>query len=138
MTLTEKQQTLIDHYSLIEDPAERFAAIVDRGRHVHPLPETVRTERNLVPGCTSRVWLTGSRVPGSEHWEFRVEAESPSIHGVAALLCELYSGATAGGILATEPAFVEALHIDRFLTPTRRNGLLQIRKRIVEIVTQPC
>ena len=138
MTLAEKQQALVDDYSIIEDPAERFAAIVDRGKHIPPLPEADRIDARLVPGCTSRVWLTGYRAADSDLWEFRIEAETPSIQGVAALLCELYSGATATEILSTEPSFIEAVRIDRFLTPTRLNGLRQIRKKIVELVSRPC
>ena len=137
MTLAGKQQVLIDDYSFIEDPAERFAAMVARKRQAPPLPDAERIDENLVSGCASRVWLTGHRDPASGRWEFRVEAESPSIQGVASILCELYSGASAAEILSTEPFFVEALRVDRFLTPTRLNGLRQIRKRILELVSAP-
>jgi cysteine desulfuration protein SufE len=135
MSLIEKQRELIDDYSIIEDPVERFSAIVDRGRSAPPLPDEARSDEYLVPGCTSQVWLTGwlNSENGEPTCEFRVEADAPSVHGVAALLCDLYSGATPEEISAVEPECLTALGIDRQLTPTRMRGLGQVRKRIRDI-----
>ena len=62
MALAEKQQQLIEDYSIIEDPVERFAAIVDLGKKVHPISDEDRVDANLVPGCTSQVWMTGTEL----------------------------------------------------------------------------
>ena len=135
MTLEEKQRSLIEDYSLIEDPTERFTAIVDLGRKAPPYPEPERTEAHLVPGCTSRVWLTGwlEEGTGESLCQFRVDSETPSVHGVAALLCALYSGAPPAEVAAVEPEVLTALGIDRHLTPTRRRGLGNVRRRIREL-----
>lgn len=135
MTLEEKQRSLIEDYSLIEDPTERFSAIVDLGRKAPPYPEQERTEAHLVPGCTSRVWLTGWLEEGTAEsvCQFRVDSETPSVHGVATMLCALYSGASPAAVVAVEPVFLTALGIDRHLTPTRLRGLGNVRRRIREI-----
>jgi len=132
MGLREKQRELIEDYSIIEDTTERFSAIVDRGRRSAPLPETARGDGNLVPGCTSRVWLTGW-LDETGACQFRAEADAPSIHGVSALLCDLYSGAPPVEVVATEPECLAALQIDKMLSPTRLRGIAQIRRRIREI-----
>lgn len=132
MGLREKQAELIDDFSIIEDPVERFSAIVDRGRKALPLPDEARTDENLVPGCTSRVCLTGW-LDDSGFCQFRVEADAPSVLGVAALLCELYSDANPAEVIAIEPDCLTALGVDRQLTPTRMRGLGQVRVRIREI-----
>ncbi len=133
MDLAEKQRGLIEDFSLIEDPAERFAAIIDRGRRAPDYPDHARTDSRLVPGCASRVWLTGWQDDKDGTCEFRVDADAPSIQGVAALLCELYSGAPPEEVVAVEPECLEALGIHRQLTPTRLRGLAQVRRRIREI-----
>jgi cysteine desulfuration protein SufE len=133
MGLAEKQRSLIEDYSIIEDATERFAAIVDRGRRAVPLPEAARLDENLVPGCTSRVWLTGWRDEATGCCEFRAEADAPSVHAVACMLCELYGGATPEEVIAIEPECLSALQIDRMLSPTRLRGIGQIRRRIREI-----
>ncbi len=132
MGLREKQDGLIEDFSIIEDPVERFSAIVDRGRRSPPLPDEARDDDHLVPGCTSRVHLAGWR-DDAGHCQFRVEADAPSVHGVAALLCDLYSDAPPAEVIAVEPDCLTALGVDRQLTPTRMRGLGQVRRRIREI-----
>lgn len=131
MDLAEKQQQLIDDYSIIEDPAERFAAIVDLGKKAAPISDEDRVDANLVPGCTSQVWLTGTLEGGL--CQFHVDSDAPIIRGVAVFLCQMYSGETPSEVVAVEPECIERLGIDRQLTPTRANGLRQVRKRIREI-----
>ena len=132
MSLAEKQNNLIDDYLIIEDPAERFAAIVGLGRKMSDFPEKERDDSNLVPGCTSRVWLIG-HVDEDEKCHYQLDAEAPGIKGVAIMMVRLYSGEPTDEILAVEPEFVSALRIDRNLTPTRLNGLQHIRRRMIEI-----
>jgi cysteine desulfuration protein SufE len=131
VNLSESQQALIDDYLLIEDPQERFAAIVDRARSAPPFPEELRTEANRVPGCTSRVWLAGEVMDG-RCW-FQADAESGILKGVILFLVNLYSGHSPAEVAATEPECLKKLRIVDQLTPTRRNGLRHVRARMVEI-----
>ena len=131
MDLAEKQRTLIDDYSIIEDPLERFAAIVGLGKNASPLSDEDRIDANLVPGCTSQVWLVGKFEEGL--CQYQVDADAPTVKGVAVLLCKIYSGSTPAEVVAVEPECIEGLGIDRQMTPTRLNGLRQIRKRIRQI-----
>jgi cysteine desulfuration protein SufE len=64
------------------------------------------------------------------HCIFRSDAESPMVRGLVALLCELYSGATPEDIVATEPVLLEQLGLLRTLSPTRLNGLRNVRATI--------
>jgi cysteine desulfuration protein SufE len=56
-----------------------------------------------------------------------MDADSPLVKGLAALLCELYDGEAAAEIAATEPELFESLGFARTLSPTRLNGVAQIR-----------
>ena len=128
MSLPEKQRTLIERYLLIEDAHERLAAITSRGKKWPAVPESERTDAVLVPGCSSRVWLVGEIVDGV--CRFRMDADSPLVKGLAALLCELYDGAPASEVATVEPEITRALGLDRMLSPTRLNGLAAIRQTI--------
>jgi cysteine desulfuration protein SufE len=125
MSLAEKQRRLIDRYLLIEDPHERLAAVTARGKKWPSPRDDERVDANLVPGCSSRVWLIGEVTDGV--CRFRMDADSPLVKGLAALLCELYEGESAAGIAATEPELFETLGFARTLSPTRLNGVAQIR-----------
>lgn len=128
MSLAEKQQQLVADYSIIDDPQERLAAVVDQARRRPPLPETERTEANRVKGCVSLAWVVGEVHEGRCH--FRCDADSPLVRGLLVLLCDFYSGATAAEVAATEPALIEQIGLDRNLSPTRLNGLRSVRARI--------
>ena len=128
MTLAEKQQQMIDDLALIENPQERFSAMVDRARSRPPLPEAERTEANRVKGCVSLAWITAEVRDGRCH--FRCDADSPLVRGLLVLLCDLYSGATPAEVAATEPDLLEELGLAQNLSPTRLNGLRSVRAKI--------
>lgn len=128
MPLAEKQHQIIARYALIEDLHERLAALVARGQQWPEVAETERDEAHLVRGCVSPVWLAGS--VENSHCHFRVSAGSSVVKGLAALLAELYDGATPADIVAWEPGVIAGLRLDRQLSPTRLHGLAHIRAAI--------
>jgi cysteine desulfuration protein SufE len=128
MTPAERQADLIARYAIIPDVHERLAALTSRKSPLPLLSAEERTEANLVPGCISRVWLVG--FIEERHCRFRMDCDSAMVKGLARVLCEIYDNALPAEIVATEPDVFEALGIDRQLTPTRLNGLANIRARI--------
>ena len=134
MTPRQRQSALITRYAILPDAHERLAALTARRSSLPPLAPEARTDAMLVPGCVSRVWLAGTMENG--HCRFQMHAESALVKGLAAALCELYDDATPQEILDVEPEIFEALGIAANLTPTRLNGLANIRARIVEFARQ--
>ena len=130
MSLAEKQQSLIDDLNIIDDLHERLNAVVSRGAALK-LAEEHKIEANIVPGCVSRVWLHGDVVDGRTH--FACAAESPMVKGLAALLCELYTDADPQEVAVIEPNVWEGCGFTKMLSPTRLNGLANMRKRIREM-----
>jgi cysteine desulfuration protein SufE len=128
MSLAEKQQRLIAKYAIIEDAQERLGAIVSRGKKWPALRDEEKTDAQRVKGCVSQVWIVGERE--GDRCRFRVEADSPLVKGLVSVHCELYDGETAEEIVATEPAWVEALGLENRLSPTRLNGLASVRAAI--------
>ena len=128
MTLAEKQQQMIDDLALIENPQERFAAVVDRAKSRPPLPEAERTETNRIKGCVSQAWIVAEVREGRCY--FRCDADSPLVRGLLALLCDFYSGATPAEVALTEPVLFEELDLAKNLSPTRLNGLRSVRAKI--------
>ena len=131
MPLAEKQRRLTACYAVIEDHHERLAALVARGQRWPDALPAERTDAHLVRGCTTPVWLACSIAEG--HCHFRVAAGSAVVKGLAALLAELYDGETPAAILAWEPGIIEALHLDRHISPTRLHGLAHIRRAIRDL-----
>lgn len=124
---------MIERLRIIEDPQERLAALMSRGKK-WPAPEPAQiTDAYRVRGCQSRVWLVPSVVEGK--CQFRMECDSPMVKGLVALLCELYEGATLEEAREFEPTLVDDLGLARMISPTRLNGVAAVRSRIREFAT---
>jgi cysteine desulfuration protein SufE len=133
-SLAEKQAASIARYAIIEDSHERLAAVVARGQKWPASMQAERVEANRVAGCVSPVWLVGS--VENDRCRFRVTADSPLVQGLAALYCELYDDATAAEIVSVEPILLEQLGLTRQLSPTRLNGLANVRRVIREFAAR--
>ncbi len=132
--LDVKQDQLIEDYGFIEDPAERFQVIVDSAGSGENFPKDCEQDIYLVEGCTSRVWVVGQILEDGT-FELHIKSEAPALHGIGKLLTDLYSGEDPTEVVETEPRFVEALQLDRSLSPTRLRGLGNIRKQIVDFAS---
>lgn len=130
MTLVEKQQSLIDDLNIIHDPHERLNVVVSRGASMKLATEH-KIDANLVAGCVSRVWLHGELANGRTR--FVCDADSPMVKGLVVLLCDLYSDSEPAEAAVIEPQLWEACGFTKLLSPTRLNGLMNVRKRIREM-----
>jgi len=130
MSLTAKQSELIEDLNLIEDAHERLAALTSYVARTR-LPEELKTDDLIVPGCVSRVWVHGELRDGLTH--FRCAADSPMVAGLIALLCDLYNESTPAEVAAVEPEIWTRCGFTKLLSPTRLNGLAAVRGRIREL-----
>jgi cysteine desulfuration protein SufE len=139
MTLVEKKQKLLATLSQIKDAQERFAYVVERGRSQPLLEESLRTDEFRVEGCLAKLWIVPECKNGKCY--FRTDSDSAIMKGVAAVLCEFYSGQTPEEIVSIDPSFLSQVGITQHLTPNRRNGLARVWERIrafaLSCYTQP-
>lgn len=127
-TAREAEQAIVDEFAYFGDWTERYQYLIDLGRKLPPLPPELMTEDHKVHGCQSQVWLVAE---GDAHrLEFRAASDSAIVSGLIALLLRVYSGRSAEEILATEPAFVQAIGLAQHLSPTRSNGLAAMLKTV--------
>lgn len=128
-SLEEKRDRLVDDLSIIEDPHERLAYIIDIGKSSDGLPEELQIDKYRIEGCISNLWL----VPTEKNGKCFYTADSDAMitKGFASLLCNLYSGHLPEEILKINPEFLADVGVTQHLSPNRRNGLTQVGERIV-------
>lgn len=135
MSLTDpRQQAIVEEFAYFGDWSERYQYLIDLGRQLDALPEAERTAEWRVEGCQSQVWLKGSGNAADLH--FRAASDSTIVSGLIALVLRVYSGRPAADILATEPAFIEAVGLGRHLSATRSNGLGAMVVRIRQLAAE--
>lgn len=128
MSIEEKRDALVDELSPFEDHFERFAYVIDRAKGHPPLDEQYKIDAFLIEGCLSRLWIFPEFKEGKCY--FTTDSDAAITKGTAALLCELYSGETPADVIAMEPDFLGDVGITQHLSPNRRNGLTNVRKKI--------
>jgi cysteine desulfuration protein SufE len=57
------------------------------------------------------------------------------VKALAAVLCELYSDVTPAEVIAVEPQLWQQCQFTKILSPTRLNGLANVRRLIREKAT---
>ena len=124
MTLKEKQEQIIDDFSLYEEWLDKYEYLIELGKALEGFPEEKKTEDRLIKGCQSRVWLD-SELRGGRLY-FSADSDAIITKGIISLLISVYSGRTPSEILADDFSFLDTLGLKENLSPTRANGLLSM------------
>jgi cysteine desulfuration protein SufE len=128
MTIEQRQNELIEEFSLFDDWMEKYEYIIDMGKDVEGLSEDQKSEDNLVKGCQSRVWLVPTEQEGKLH--FGADSDAIITRGIVGMLVRVLSDATPQEILDAELFFVDKIGLKEHLSPTRSNGLVSMIKKV--------
>lgn len=126
-------QDILDSFEMIDDWEQRLHYVIELGRELPALPETLRTEDNKVRGCASQVWLAThvERTAGSPVLMFQGDSDAHIVKGLVAILINAYSGMPAAEIAAADPVrLFQDIHLAEHLTPQRSNGLKSMVERM--------
>ena len=122
-------------FALLDDWEDRYRYVIELGRTLPPLPDTLRTEANKVRGCASQVWLATSvhrSAPAAPPiLAFEGDSDAHIVRGLIAILFAIYADKTAEAIMVIDAraAFAE-LGLKEHLTPQRSNGFFAMVERI--------
>ncbi|QIK41061.1 SufE family protein [Pontivivens nitratireducens] len=122
-------EEIVETFEFLDDWEDRYAHVIDLGRAMQPLDESLRTPATKVDGCASQVWL----VPQVEGQVITFDGDSDAmiVRGLIAILRTLYSGRTAREILDIDaPAEFARLGLDSHLSAQRSNGLRAMIERV--------
>ena len=128
-------EDLIDDFSFLEDWEDRYRYVIELGKELEPLSEAEHSSANKVQGCVSQVWLVSDSPKDDDTANprlfFRGDSDAFIVKGLIAIVLRIYSGQTAGTILATDarPIF-EKLGLNEHLSPQRSNGLYSMVERV--------
>ncbi|WPL14604.1 MULTISPECIES: SufE family protein [Thiorhodovibrio] len=131
MTTTE----VLEAFELLENWEARYEFIGDLGRELLQVAERERTDANLVQGCNTRTWLTGSLVGDDlAVIEFRAEAETPLVRGLVALLLVPFQRQPPQAVLRTDPSdYINGLGLKEHLSGNRQAGMEHFIERVYAI-----
>ena len=128
MTINEKQDEIIEEFSMVDDWMDRYSILIDLGQEQTPLAADEKTEQNLIDGCQSRLWLLCDENDGLLY--YRAESDALIVKGIVALLISVLNGHTPREILEADLYFIDRIGLREHLSPTRSNGLLAMLKQM--------
>lgn len=128
MTINELQDEVIEEFSELTDWMDKYQMLIDLGNELEVLDDKYKTEKNLIDGCQSRVWVQCDYVDGK--LELTADSDALIVKGIIALLLRVLSGHTPQEILDSDLYFIDEIGLKDHLSPTRSNGLLAMIKQI--------
>lgn len=127
-TINEIQDEIVEEFSELDDWMDRYQLLIDIGSEQEPLPDSDKTEQNIIEGCQSRVWLVCDEHDG--RLGFRAESDALIVKGIVTLLIRVLSDHTPDEILNADLYFIEKIGLREHLSPTRSNGLLAMLRQM--------
>ena len=132
MSLPAEAHVALDSFKQCVGWESRARLLMQWGQRLPALPETEKTDTNLVQGCESLVWLVGRLQDG--HWQFAACSEARMIRGLVALLLARVNGLSAAELQAVDlPDWFAQLGLSRQLSPSRSNGHNAVLQRMREL-----
>ena len=128
MNINQIQDEIIEEFELFDDWADKYEYIIDLGKKLKGLPESQKTEDNIIKGCQSRVWLDAKFEDGKIYFEG--DSEAIIVKGLIGMLIRVLSGHSPKEIVDTEIYFMEKVGLQQHLAQTRSNGLASMLKQM--------
>ena len=122
------QDETIEEFSIFEDWLDKYDYLISLSDSLPPIDPSHRTEKYLIEGCQSRVWIDARREDGKVY--YTADSDAIIVKGIIALLVRVMNGRTPQEIIDADLYFIEAIGLKENLSPTRGNGLLAAIKQM--------
>jgi len=127
-SIAEKQQEVIEEFSLFEDWMQRYEHMIDLGKSLPLIAEEYKTEDNIIKGCQSKVWVHAALE--EDQLVFTADSDAIITKGIIAILIRVFSHQHPKAILEADADFIDKIGLKEHLSPTRANGLVSMIKQI--------
>jgi len=129
MNLQEKEQELIEEFSMFDNWDAKYEYLIELGKELPEIDDKYKTEQYKIKGCQSQVWLHAEMKEDGKIY-FTADSDAIITKGIIALLVRVISGATPDEIINSNMDYINKIGLNQHLSPTRSNGLLSMIKQI--------
>ena len=128
MNIQEAEEKIISEFDLFEDWMDRYNYIIELGKELPLISDEYKTEKYLISGCQSQVWLHADYQDGKIF--FTADSDAIITKGIVNLLIRVFSGQTPQDILNAPLDYINRIGLREHLSPTRSNGLASMIKQM--------
>ena len=125
----EKIEQIIEDFNFFDNWEDKYEYLVDIGRNLPSLDEEMKKDEYKLKGCQSTVYfLTKENSNGT--LKFVADSDAFIVRGLISILIDVFSDKTPKEILNTDINFLNEIGLQNHLSPTRKNGLSSMLKKI--------
>lgn len=130
---------IIENFEFLDDWEDRYRYVIELGKDMGSLDNSLKVPATKVEGCASQVWIVPV-ISGSgktARFSFQGDSDAMIVRGLIAILTSLYNNLTLEEVVKLD-AFNELkkLELNDHLSAQRSNGLASMVKRIKDIANK--
>ena len=123
---------LIEDFSFFESWEDKYQYLIDLGRNIPKMDNSLKVDENKLKGCQSVVHFTFSdNSDGTIN--FIASSDAAIVQGLIAVMIKVFSDRTPQEIIDINLDFIEKIGLDDHLSPTRKNGLSSLVNSIKHV-----
>ena len=127
-TIENTEQELVEEFAEFEDLFDKFGYLIDLGKNLNPLDDSLKIDNRMIKGCQAHVWLYSELVDGKII--FQADANADYAKGLVAMMIHVLSGHTPDEIINAPLNFIERIGFKSMLSMKRAGGLESMIKQM--------
>ncbi len=128
MSIESKQQEIIDEFAIYDDWMDKYEYIIELGKDLPIIDETLKSQDKLIEGCQSKVWLDARVEDGL--MKYSADSDAIIAKGIIGLLIRVLNNEKPEDIVKCDLHFIGDIGLQEHLSPTRANGLASMVKKM--------
>ncbi len=128
MSISEKQQEIVDEFSLFDDWMDKYQHLIEMGKTLPLISPSEKTDDKLIKGCQSKVWLHAQLTDNEV--VFTADSDAVITKGIIAILIRVFSKQPPEAVVQAKTDFIDEIGLKEHLSPTRANGLVSMIKQM--------
>jgi cysteine desulfuration protein SufE len=128
MTIQEKENLIVEEFSSFSDWMDKYNYLIEMGKTLPIIDEKYKTDKYLISGCQSRVWLSAEVI--DRKVVYKADSDAVITKGIINLLIRVLSNQPAEDIINADLKFIDTIGLHEHLSPTRSNGLTSMVKQM--------
>jgi cysteine desulfuration protein SufE len=122
------QNEIIEEFSMFDDWLDKYDYLISLSESLPMIDSAKRTDKYLIEGCQSRVWVSSELRNGKVY--YTADSDAIITKGIIALLIRVMNGRNPEELSAINLYFIDEIGLGENLSPTRSNGLVAMIKQM--------
>ncbi len=126
-------EDIVNDFNFLDDWEDRYKYIIDLGKKLTPLEDSLKNEDTKVEGCASQVWLVHNFIDdgSTKNIVFKGDSDALIVKGLVAIVLTLFNGEKIDVVKDIDAfAQLEKLGLRGHLSAQRSNGLRAMVEKI--------